>query len=93
MCNCLTHSYFGKSLRRFERDGALADVPVGGNISANDVSVLLQAALDGAGIALLPTYYAAEYVAQGGLKAISVSGQAAGTRYPRGFTLCVGRCL
>lgn len=64
--NCLTHSYFGKSLWRFERDGVPVDVPVSGNISANEVSVLLQAALEGAGIAMLPTYYAAEYVAQGG---------------------------
>ena len=68
--NCLTHSYFGKSLWRFERDGMPVDVPVSGNISANEVSVLLQAALEGAGIALLPTYYAADYVSQGRLKAI-----------------------
>lgn len=45
--NCLTHSYFGKSLWRFERDGVPVDVPVSGNISANEVSVLLQAALEG----------------------------------------------
>ena len=68
--NCLTHSYFGKSLWRFERDGQPVDVPVSGNISANEVSVLLSAALEGAGIAMLPTYYAAEYVAAGRLKAI-----------------------
>lgn len=70
LCNCLTHSYFGRSLWRFERDGVPVDVPVSGNISANEVSVLLQAALEGAGVAMLPTYYAAEYVAQGRLKAI-----------------------
>ena len=68
--NCLTHSYFGKSLWRFEREGVPVDVPVSGNISANEVSVLLQAALEGAGVAMLPTYYAAEYVAQGRLKVI-----------------------
>ncbi|MBB1625549.1 LysR family transcriptional regulator [Achromobacter sp. UMC71] len=68
--NCLTHSYFGKSLWRFEREGVPVDVPVSGNISANEVSVLSQAALEGAGIAMLPTYYAAEYVADGRLKAI-----------------------
>lgn len=68
--NCLTHSYFGKSLWRFERDGVPVDVPVSGNISANEVSVLLQAALEGAGVAMLPTYYAAEYVADGRLKVI-----------------------
>ena len=47
--NCLTHSYFGKSLWRFERDGEPVDVPVDGNISANEVSVLLRAALEGRG--------------------------------------------
>ena len=68
--NCLTHSYFGKSLWRFERDGVPVDVPVSGNISANEVSVLVQAALEGAGVAMLPTYYATEYVAEGRLKVI-----------------------
>ena len=64
--NCLTHSYFGKSLWRFERDGEPVDVPVSGNISANEVSVLTRAALEGAGIAMLPTYYASEYVRPAG---------------------------
>lgn len=68
--NCLTHSYFGKSLWRFERDGQPVDVPVSGNISANEVSVLCGAALEGAGIAMLPTYYAGEHLAAGRLKAI-----------------------
>jgi DNA-binding transcriptional LysR family regulator len=68
--NCLTHSYFGKSLWRFERDGEPVDVPVSGNISANEVSVLSRAALEGAGIAMLPTYYAADYIASGRLRAI-----------------------
>jgi DNA-binding transcriptional LysR family regulator len=68
--NCLTHSYFGKSLWRFERDGEPVDVPVGGSISANEVSVLSSAAVEGAGIAMLPTYYAAEYIASGKLQVI-----------------------
>ncbi len=68
--NCLTHSYFGKSLWRFERDGEPVDVPVSGNISANEVSVLARAALEGAGIAMLPTYYAADDIASGRLRAI-----------------------
>ena len=68
--NCLTHSYFGKSLWRFERDGEPVDVPVGGSISANEVSVLCSAAVEGAGIAMLPTYYAAEYIASGKLQVI-----------------------
>ncbi|MBV7503267.1 MULTISPECIES: LysR family transcriptional regulator [Achromobacter] len=68
--NCLTHSYFGKSLWRFERDGEPVDVPVGGSISANEVSVLCSAAVEGAGVAMLPTYYAAEYIASGKLQVI-----------------------
>lgn len=68
--NCLTHSYFGKSLWRFERDGEPVDVPVGGSISANEVSVLCSAAVEGAGIAMLPKYYAAEYIASGKLQVI-----------------------
>jgi len=68
--NCLTHSYFGKSLWRFERDGEPVDVPVGGSISANEVSMLCSAAVEGAGIAMLPTYYAAEYIASGKLQVI-----------------------
>ncbi len=68
--NCLTHSYFGKSLWRFERDGEPVDVPVSGNISANEVSVLASAAVQGAGIAMLPTYYAAQHIAAGRLQVI-----------------------
>lgn len=66
--NCLTHSYFGKSLWRFERDGEVVDVPVSGNITANEVSVLMRAALEGAGIVMLPTYSAAQHIASGRLR-------------------------
>lgn len=39
--NCLTHSYFGKSLWHFTCDGEELSVPVQGNISANEASTLL----------------------------------------------------
>jgi len=68
--NCLTHSYYGRSLWRFVRDGETVDVPVSGNITANEAVVLMRAALGGAGIALLPTYLAAAEVAAGRLRAI-----------------------
>lgn len=68
--NCLTHSYFGKSLWRFERAGQWIDVPVNGNITANDVSVLLRAALEGVGVALLPTYQVRPYIASGQLQVL-----------------------
>ena len=68
--NCLTHSYFGKSLWRFERNGEPATVAVSGNISANEATTILHAALAGAGIAQLPTYLAAPLIHRGDLIAL-----------------------
>lgn len=68
--NCLTHSYFGKSLWQFERHGRQLAVPVGGNLSANESRVLLAAALEDAGIAMQPEYSAAPLVTSGGLVAL-----------------------
>ncbi|MNR76106.1 HTH-type transcriptional regulator DmlR [compost metagenome] len=64
--NCLTHSYYG-SVWLLERDGVPVNVAVKGNISANDATSLVQAALAGAGIALLPTFLAAPYLQSGQL--------------------------
>jgi DNA-binding transcriptional LysR family regulator len=68
--NCLTHSYYSKSLWHFERGGAPVAVAVSGNISANESTSLLQAALCGAGVALLPTYLAAPLIRSGQLVAL-----------------------
>jgi len=68
--NCLTHSYVGKSLWQFEREGQQSTVAVSGNISANEVLVLLEATLSGAGIGHLPAYAVAPYVAAGQLVAL-----------------------
>lgn len=68
--NCLTYSYFGKSLWQFTRAGEALSVPVDGNLSANDEFVLLAATLQGAGIALQPTYSAAPLIAAGQLVAL-----------------------
>jgi len=65
--NCLTHSYFGKSLWHFEQDGEQVSVPVQGNISANEASTLLRATLAGAGVAMLPTYQAGVHIHSGEL--------------------------
>lgn len=65
--NCLSHSYYGKSLWHFTRNGEDVSVPVQGNITANEASTLLSAALAGAGITLLPSYQAATYVQRGEL--------------------------
>ncbi|CNI19494.1 LysR family transcriptional regulator [Yersinia frederiksenii] len=65
--NCLTYSYFGKSLWHFEQQGAKSSVAVGGNLSANESVVLLSGALEGAGITLQPSYSAAPYISRGEL--------------------------
>ncbi|MEJ8811295.1 LysR family transcriptional regulator [Variovorax ureilyticus] len=68
--NCLTYSYFGKSLWEFEVTGERLAVPVSGNLSANESHVLLSAAVEGAGIAMQPIYAARKLIAQGRLVAL-----------------------
>ncbi|MNP30003.1 HTH-type transcriptional regulator DmlR [compost metagenome] len=65
--NCLTHAYFGHSLWHFEVAGQQVAVPVAGNISANEAMTLQKAALASAGIAMLPTYQAADALRRGEL--------------------------
>ena len=67
--NCLTYSYFGKSLWKFTdtKTGASSDVPVRGNLSANESMALLAAAREGAGVALQPAFAAAPLIAAGQL--------------------------
>lgn len=68
--NCLTHSYFGKSLWHFEEEGTPVAVAVDGTLSANEATSLLQAARAGAGVVMLPTYLAALWIAAGQLVAL-----------------------
>jgi DNA-binding transcriptional LysR family regulator len=68
--NCLTYTYFGRSLWQFERDGEPLTVPVGGNLSANESSVLLEACLADAGIARQPLYAVAPLLRDGRLVAL-----------------------
>ena len=65
--NCLTHSYFGKSLWHFEENAEPVSVPVQGNISANEALTLERATLAGVGIAMLPTYLVANALRSGTL--------------------------
>lgn len=65
--NCLTHHYVGKSLWQLHRDGRSLSLAVGGNISANEASLLLEAVRAGAGIAMLPTYQVAPLLRSGEL--------------------------
>ena len=69
--NCLTYSYFGRSLWNFrDAAGEPVSVPVGGNLSANESQVLLAATLQGVGIGLQPLYAAAGALARGELVAL-----------------------
>ncbi|ANI29934.1 LysR family transcriptional regulator [Yersinia entomophaga] len=65
--NCLTYSYFGKSLWHFDQEGIKSSVPVSGNLSANESVVLLSGALEGVGITLQPSYSAMPHIIAGDL--------------------------
>ncbi|PHM44660.1 LysR family transcriptional regulator [Xenorhabdus mauleonii] len=65
--NCLTYNFFGKSLWVFEKQHECYSVPVSGTLSANESTVLMEAALQGAGIAMQPYYSVASYLMSGQL--------------------------
>ena len=65
--NCLTYTYFGKSLWEFNGPDGPESVPVSGNLSANISNLLLEATLGGAGISLQPLYSAQPYLERGEL--------------------------
>ncbi|MGY3930417.1 LysR family transcriptional regulator [Aeromonas encheleia] len=65
--NCLTYTYFGKSLWEFQGPAGPESVPVSGNLSANISNLLLAATLDGAGISLQPSYSVQAQLASGAL--------------------------
>lgn len=54
--NCLTYSYFGKSLWHFDLQGVKSAVAVSGNLSANESVVLMAGTVQGAGISMQPYY-------------------------------------
>jgi DNA-binding transcriptional LysR family regulator len=68
--NCLTYSYFGKSLWTFDSPNGPASVPVSGTFSGNISNLLLSATLKGGGISLQPRYSVASLLAQGQLVAL-----------------------
>ncbi|OAT24689.1 LysR family transcriptional regulator [Proteus myxofaciens] len=59
---CLTYRFFGRSLWEFIQGDEHYSVPVGGNLSANESVVLLQATLKGMGISLQPYYSVKPYL-------------------------------
>ena len=65
--NCITHAFGSRAQYRLGRDGRASTQAVSGSLSGNETTVLRQAALAGAGIAMLPTYFVGEELARGAL--------------------------
>lgn len=63
----LAYTNFERSAWTLTQQGEACDVPVAARYTADETTVLLRAALSGAGIALLPSYLAQGYVATGQL--------------------------
>ncbi|KAB2927715.1 MAG: LysR family transcriptional regulator [Dechloromonas sp.] len=64
---CLGHSHFGRHEWRLQRGEETRTIAVDCRFTANEATVLLQAALAGHGIALVPAYLAASALAAGTL--------------------------
>jgi DNA-binding transcriptional LysR family regulator len=67
---CLSFANFGKSTWTLSRGGEHRQVHVRSQLSANEATALLQAALAGGGVALQPTYLANPHLANGTLMAV-----------------------
>ncbi len=67
---CLSFANFGKSTWALHRQQERCQVNVRSQLSANDATALLQAALAGGGVALQPTYLANPCVADGRLQVV-----------------------
>jgi DNA-binding transcriptional LysR family regulator len=64
---CITHSFGSRAEYRLRQAGRLTTVAAQGALSSNETVVLRQAALAGAGIAMLPTYFVGDDLARGAL--------------------------
>lgn len=64
---CLMHAHVGPTEWRLQRDGKTVKVPVSGPLQSNEVAATRQAALDGLGVALMPTYFISADVSEGRL--------------------------
>ena len=64
---CITHAFGARADYRLNRSGRLVSQAVRGNLSGNETAVLKQAALAGAGIAMLPTYFVGDELRRGTL--------------------------
>lgn len=67
---CLGYKNFQQHIWHLTKDNAQQSVEVRCNLTANETTTLLHAALRGAGIAIQPTYLANQYVKSGQLKQV-----------------------
>jgi len=65
--DCITHAYVGRTEFRLQRNGQSLRIPVRGQLQSNEAAVTRRAALAGAGIAMLPTYFVSADLASGEL--------------------------
>jgi DNA-binding transcriptional LysR family regulator len=65
--DCITHAFGSRAEYRLGQAGRLTTLGVKGPLSGNETAVLRQAALAGAGIAMLPTYFVGDELLQGTL--------------------------
>ena len=64
---CITHATVGRTDFRLQRHGQTLRIPVRGQLQSNEAAVTRRAALAGAGIAMLPTYFVSADLASGAL--------------------------
>ena len=64
---CITHAYVGPTDLRLHPKGQALRIPVKGPLQSNEAAVTRRAALAGAGIAMLPTYFVSADLASGAL--------------------------
>ena len=65
--DCITHAFGTRAEYRLGQAGRLTTLGVTGPLSGNETAVLRQAALAGAGIAMLPTYFVGDELTRGTL--------------------------
>ena len=64
---CITHARVGRTEWRLARDGQSVKVPVSGPLQSDEVAVVRAAALEGLGVAQLPTYFISDDLSRGRL--------------------------
>ncbi|WP_431121665.1 LysR family transcriptional regulator [Variovorax paradoxus] len=64
---CITHAFGTRAEYRLRKAGRSVSIAVRGALSSNETSVLREAALAGAGIVMLPTYFVGDELACGAL--------------------------